>query len=304
VAIPTRFTELFGCRHPIQQAGMGGITSAALAGAVSAAGAVGMLSGTVGADALGRQLDMLPSGAAVGVNFLIPFLDHAALEVAAERSAFVELFWGEPDAEVVARVHRGAARAGWQIGSVDEARAACDAGCDVVAVQGVEAGGHVRGTVALVPLLTEVRQVVDVPLVGGGGIGTGAAMAAALTAGADAVRVGTRFMAATESGAHPAYVDALIGATAGDTVLTTAFGDGWPDAPHRVLRSCIDVGKRRGAEQSWTPAWPTEDYDGDVQACALYAGQSVGAVQSRQSAAEIVQELSEAAEALLSPRGG
>jgi NAD(P)H-dependent flavin oxidoreductase YrpB (nitropropane dioxygenase family) len=125
-------------------------------------------------------------------------------------------------------------------------------------------------------------------------------MAAILTAGAHAVRIGTRFVAANESVAHPLYVEALIGATADDTVLTTAFGDGWPDATHRVLKSCIDAGRARGSEQSWTPNWPTDDYEGTVQASALYAGQSVGAVHSRQSAAEIVNELTDAAEALLS----
>src|SRR4051812_21088061 len=155
----------------------------------------------------------------------MPFLDHAALEAAADRSVLVEFFWGEPDADLVDIVHRAGARAGWQVGTAAEARAAGDAGCDVVVVQGVEAGGHVRGTVGLLPLLSEVRDVVNVPIVGAGGIGTGESMAAVLTAGADAVRIGTRFVAAKESVAHPLYVEALVNATAGDTVLTTAFGD-------------------------------------------------------------------------------
>ena len=64
-------------------------------------------------------------------------------------------------------------------------------------------------------------------------------MAAALAAGAAGVRVGTRFVAAAESGAHPRYVEALIPAQAADTVYTEAFSVDWPDAPHRVLRSCV-----------------------------------------------------------------
>jgi NAD(P)H-dependent flavin oxidoreductase YrpB (nitropropane dioxygenase family) len=151
-------------------------------------------------------------------------------------------------------------------------------------------------------LLDEVLHVVDVPVIAAGGIGTGHAMAAALTAGADAVRVGTRFIAATESTAHPVYVAALIGANAEDTVITTAFGDGWPDAPHRVLRSSIDAGNELGSTQSWTPDWPQTTNAGAVEARALYAGQSVGAVRSRQSAAEIVAELVEEAEQQLSRR--
>ena len=254
-----------------------------------------MLSGSIGHAALSAQLDAVPVDAAIGVNFLMPFLDRAAVAEAAARSPFVEFFWAMPDNKLVGIVHDGGARVGWQIGSAEEARAARDAGCDVIVAQGIEAGGHVRGTVGLLPLLDEVRRVVDLPVIAAGGIGTGRAMAAALVGGADAVRVGTRFLAATESTAHPGYVDALIGATAGDTVLTTAFGDGWPDAPHRVLKSSIDAGAKLGPKQSWRPDWPQSTYAGVVEARALYAGQSVGAVRSRQSAAEIVAELVEEA---------
>src|SRR5262249_53714320 len=156
-----------------------------------------------------------------------------AVELAAERCPLVEFFWGEPSAALVDLVHAQGASASWQVGSADEGRLAADAGCDLVIAQGVEAGGHGRGAPRFLPLLEELRAAVDVPVVAAGGIGTGRAMAAALTAGADAVRVGTRFVAATESVAHPDYVDAVVKASADDTVLTTAFGEGWPDAPHR-----------------------------------------------------------------------
>lgn len=278
---------------------MGGFTSPELAIAVSNAGGLGMLTGTIGADALVAHLDVVPVGSTVGVNFLMPFLDRGAVEAAAARSPLVEFFWGEPSEELIDDVHAGGARAGWQIGSADEARAAVDAGCDLVVAQGIEAGGHVRGTIGLLPLLDEVRAVVDVPVVAAGGIGTGRAMAAALAAGADGVRVGTRFVAATESIAHPSYVDALVEAGADDTVLTTAFGDGWPDAPHRVLRSSVRAGESLGSAQSWTPDWPTTSYTGAVEARALYAGQSVGAVHSRQTAAVIIAEMTDEAEAIL-----
>jgi nitronate monooxygenase len=296
----TGFTLLFGCRYPLQQAGMGGFTSPDLAIAVSHAGGFGMLSGAIGNEALTAQLDAVPGGSAVGVNFLVPFLDRTALEEACARSPLVEFFWGVPDAELVGIVQEGGARAGWQIGSVEEARAARDVGCDLVVAQGLEAGGHVRGTTGLLALIDEVRAAVDVPIVAAGGIGTGSAMAAALVAGADAVRVGTRFVAATESIAHPAYVDRLIESTADDTVITTAFGDGWPDAPHRVLKSAIAAGESLGAAQSWSPEWPTTSYVGPAESRALYAGQSVAAVRSRQPAAEIVAELIEEAERALS----
>jgi NAD(P)H-dependent flavin oxidoreductase YrpB (nitropropane dioxygenase family) len=296
----TGFTRLFGCQYPLQQAGIGGFTSPDLAIAVSRAGGFGMLSGAIAKEALMAQLDAVPDGSAVGVNFLVPFLDHAALEVASARVPLVEFFWGFPDAGLVAVVHAGGARAGWQVGSVDEARAAHDVGCDVIVAQGVEAGGHVRGTTGLLVLIDEVRAAMDVPVVAAGGIGTGRAIAAALVAGADAVRIGTRFLAATESIAHPVYVDRLIASSADDTVITTAFGEGWPDAPHRVLKSAIAAGESLGAAQSWSSEWPTTSYVGPAEARALYAGQSVGAVRSRQPAEEIVAELVDETEQALS----
>jgi nitronate monooxygenase len=286
----TRFTDLIGCRHPLQQAAMGGLVNADLALVVATAGGLGMVSGTVGTAGLTAELDRV-GDSLVGVNFLVPFLDPAALDLAAERSTLVEFFWGVPSRDLVARAHAGGARVAWQIGSLDEARTAADAGCDLVIVQGIEAGGHVRGTVGVLPLLDEVRRVLDVPLVAAGGIGSGRALAAALLAGADAVRVGTRFLAAPEAAAHPDYVDALIRADAEDTVLTTAFGDGWPDAPHRVLRSCVDAGEALGDAQAWTPNWPTTSDTGRIDTRALYAGQSVGGVRARQPADAIVTEL-------------
>ena len=297
--LPTRFTELVGCRYPLQQAGMGGMTTADLAIAVARAGGLGMLTGTVGQQALSAQLDLVPEDALVGVNFLVPFLDRAAVELAAARSRLVEFFWGAPTAKEIDIVHAGGALSGWQIGTVAEALEARDAGCDVLVAQGTEAGGHVRGTIGLLPLLDEVREAIDLPIIAAGGIGTGRAMAAALVAGADAVRVGTRFMAANESIAHPAYVEALIRSGADDTTITTAFGEGWPDAPHRVLKSALEAGKALGDVQAWTPDWPSSDFAGAVETKALYAGQSVGAVRSRQPASTIVAELVTEARGLL-----
>ena len=289
--LTTRFTQLLGCRHPLQQAGIGGLATPDLALAVAGAGGLGMLSGLAGQPALSAQLDAVGGESVIGVNFLVPFLDPAALEESAHRAPYVELFWGAPSRPPVEIVHAGGARAGWQVGSLDEARAAADAGCDVIVAQGTEAGGHVRSTVGLLPLLDQVCTAVDVPVVAAGGIGSGRAMAAALAGGADAVRVGTRFMAASESPAHPRYVDALIQADAEDTVVTTAYGDGWPDAPHRILRSALEAGQALGGAQTWTPDWPSAEFVGAVEARALYAGQSVASVRTRQPAAAIVAEM-------------
>jgi NAD(P)H-dependent flavin oxidoreductase YrpB (nitropropane dioxygenase family) len=240
-----------------------------------------------------------------GVNFLVPFVDLGAVEAAASRARVVELFYGEPDPGLVARIHQGGALASWQVGSADEGLAAADAGCDLVIAQGIEAGGHMRGELPLLTLLDQILERVGVPVVAAGGIGTASMVATVLAAGAAAVRIGTRFVASDESGAHPTYIDALRVARAADTVVTTAFSVGWPDAPHRVLRSCVEAAAALpdavvGEEHlgttvvpvgRFTPPPPGRTFTGAIEAMALYAGLSVDAVQRTQPAAEIIAEL-------------
>jgi NAD(P)H-dependent flavin oxidoreductase YrpB (nitropropane dioxygenase family) len=261
-------------------------------------------------DRLRRQ-----TNGACGVNFLMPFLDRHCVEVAAHKARVVEFFYGDPEPALVQLVHAGGALACWQVGSVDEARAAADAGCDLIVAQGVEAGGHVRGRIGLLPLLDQVLDVVDVPVIAAGGIGTPRAMAAALAAGAAGVRVGTLFVAAEESTAHPLYKEALVKARAEDTVLTETFSLMWPGAPHRVLRSCVEavsalpdglVGRTViGGVDLPLPRFalpaPTRDTTGRLEAMPHYAGESVGAVKAVRPAAEILRELVDGAAALLRP---
>jgi len=314
--LSTPFTTLVGCSVPVQQAGMGGVATPELAAAVADAGGLGMLGGVrLSASFLASALDRLhaQTRGPFGVNFLMPFLDRACLEIAATRTRVVEFFFGDPDAALIHIVHAGGALAAWQVGSPDEARAAIAAGCDFIVAQGVEAGGHVRGRIGLLSLLDEVLPVSPVPVVAAGGIGTARGMAAALAAGAAAVRVGTRFVAAVEAAAHPQYQEALIQARPEDTVLTEAFSANWPHAPHRVLRSCVaaaealpegvvahteSAGQKVPITRFMTPA-PLRKTTGAIDAMALYAGESVGAVQRVQPAAEIVRELADGAKQLL-----
>lgn len=295
---------------------MGDVATAELASAVALAGALGMIGGVrMGAKVLGEELDPLPrqTRSRIGVNFLVPFLDRESLEVAASRVRVVEFFFGEPDADLVERAHGAGALAAWQVGSVEEARAAAGAGCDFLVAQGIEAGGHVRGRIGLLPLLDGVLDAVNVPVLAAGGIATARAMAAALAAGADGVRVGTRFVAAAESAAHPAYQEALLRAEPEDTILTEAYSTNWPNAPHRVLRGCIEAaqaltddlvgqtvtgGATLPLTRFMTPP-PSRWSTGKIEAMPQYAGQSVGAVQKIQPAADIVRELAEGAERLL-----
>ena len=319
MAIRTRFTELVGCELPIQLAAMPGVGTAALVAAVANSGGLGMIGmPMMPAAAVAAILDELRavSRGPVGFNQIVQFLDRDAIAVASTRVRVVEMFYGEPDASVVSLVHEGGALASWQVGSVEEARAAERAGCDLIVAQGIEAGGHVRGRLGLLPLLAHVLDAVKIPVIAAGGIGGPREMAAVLAAGADGVRVGTRFVAARESGAHPRYIDSLISARAEDTLLTETFSVMWPNAPHRVLRSAVDAANALTddiAGQMETPngpmplprfavPTPTVTTTGHIEAMPLYAGESVGSVRRIQPAAEILHELADGAERLLHGR--
>jgi nitronate monooxygenase len=317
--LPTPFTELLGCSVPLQQAPMGGVTTSELVAAVAGAGAVGMVPAQMlGADDLAGLLDDLAgrTDGVVGVTFLVPFgAEAACVEVAAAGARLVDFYYGDPDPALVARVHQGGALASWQAGSAAEARAAADAGCDLICVQGMEGGGRVRGRVALLPLLAEVLDVVEIPVVAAGGIATARGVAACLAAGASAARVGTRLLATEESGAHPAYVASLLEAGAEDAVLTDAFSVMWPPGPepHRTLRSALAAAEafqgevvgetRMGAATFPVPRFgvpcPNRETTGQIAAMAHYAGQGVGATRQVVPAAQVIAELASGAELLL-----
>ncbi len=314
MTISTAFTDLVGCQLPIQQAGMGGASTPELAVAVSNAGGLGMLTAT--ADDLGADIEATlraTAGRPFGVNFPMPFFDRALLDAAAPSVRLVEWFWSTPDPVLVSVAHDAGALAAWQVGSVDEAMAAVDAGCDLIVAQGIEAGGHVRGTIGLLPLLDGILDAVDVPVVAAGGIGTARGVAAVLAAGASAARIGTRFVATSESGAHPSYRQALVDAAATDTVVTEAFSVWWPDSTHRVLRCALVAAEALDEEFAGDAGGDGEPFSiprfavrppnratrGHIEAMALYAGQSVGAVKAIVPAAEVVRELAEGAEQLL-----
>lgn len=289
-----RFTDLVRCRLPLQQAAMGGVTTTDLVVAVAREGALGMIPASgLGATELAQQYtactDAAGTGAQIGVNFLMPFLDLAAFEAAASLAPVVECFYADPDPKLVERAKHAGALVAWQIGSLEEAGAASAAGCDLLVVQGREAGGHVRGITRLLDLLEQVRAREELPLVAAGGVGTREDVVTARDAGADAVRIGTRFLATYEADVHPMYVEALIRADAADTVLTQSFSMGWPHAPHRVLRECITASD--AAANARSPLPPTRGFDGEVGAAALYAGKSVSAVSRIESAGSVIREL-------------
>ena len=316
--LATPFTELAGCDVPIQQAPMGSVSTPALAVAVADAGGVGSIT-TQWLPA--AEVDAILAGMAaqtagvLAANFLTGDIDPEAVAAAAARVPIIDFFWADPDPTLVELAHRGGALACWQVGSLDEAQAAADAGCDVISVQGIEAGGHIRGHSALLPLLESVLGQLDLPVLAAGGIGDGRAFAEVLAAGAAGARAGTRFVATNESGAHLAYKQAVAGAAAGSTEITSAF----PVCPlcatvprARVVRSCIDalrdladdtVGEATvGGERVSLPKGhglpPGAAATGHIDAMPMYAGESSAAVQDIQSVAQVIKSWCAAADQL------
>ena len=221
--------ERLGVELPIVQAGMGGgIARGDLAAAVSEAGGLGTL-GIMPAPGLANELAKArrATSKAIAVNLLLNLARARHWEVAREADVVVT-FWGKP---------RRRTQNVWlhQCGSVEEATAARAAGADGVIVQGVEAGGHVRGTTPALELLGATRDALPegYPLLLAGGIAEPADVRRALDAGAEAAVLGTRFLMSEESGARNAYKQRLMESR--ETVLTELFGLGWPNAPHRVI---------------------------------------------------------------------
>lgn len=294
---------------PIQQAPMGSVSTPELAVAVAEAGGVGSITALrMPADVLDRMLaDMTGrTRGSLAVNFLTDQVDRDAVAAAAGRVRIIDFFWARPEPSVVQIAHDGGALACWQVGSLEEALAAIDAGCDIVAAQGIEAGGHVWGRSPLRPLLDSILARADVPVLAAGGIGDAAGFKAVLDAGAAGARIGTRFVASVESGAHPAYKKAVVDSGADSTEITDSFSvcplcEILPRA--RVLRSCVHalqalpgdtVGETIIAGEPVTLAKghglpPGSAATGHVEAMAMYAGESTVYIHDIPPVGEIIR---------------
>lgn len=293
------------------QAPIGPATTAELVRAVARTGALGTLAALwTEAGALRRQLQLIDADVGSGycVNLVLAFDQRERLEVVlAAGVRYVSFSWGI-DRELIWRARAAGAVVMVQVGDVVAAVEAAAAGADVVIAQGVEAGGHVQGTTPLMQLLGELRPVLKLPLVAAGGIADSASARAALAGGADAVACGTAYLAAHEADVHPGYYDRLLKSTGADTVLTTTFDVGWPDAPHRIIRNETYVAWESAgrppagarpresdiiATRDGTPiarynvAQPTTNTAGDIKAMALYAGTGVDLVRESASAEQI-----------------
>ena len=226
----------------------------------------------------------------------------------------MSFIFGDPES-YVDLVHDAGGLVLHTVGSAEEARRAVGCGVDVVVAQGWEAGGHVWGGVATLPLVPAVVDAVaPVPVIAAGGIGDARGVAAVLALGAQAAWLGTRFLFADEMPIHEEYRRLLIAATETDAEwYANLYEVGWPDAPHRALHNSTAEmweaaggpapGSRPGEGEviahfpsgdpivRYSPAPPMVGTTGEIEALSLWAGQSVALARQRQPAAEIVAEL-------------
>jgi len=318
--------KMLGIEIPIIQAPMGGAVPVRLAAAVSDAGALGTLPlWRADDETLRRTLREMRSLTArpFAVNLNMEFRQADRLAICLEEGVpIISFFWRDPGA-LVKRAKSGGAIVLYTVGNAEDARRAVDSGVDVIVAQGWEAGGHVRGTVATLPLVPAIVDAVgDTPVIAAGGIADGRGMAAALALGASGVWVGTRFLASEEISIHPEYQSRILAACENDTVYCEdLFNGGWANAPHRVLRNSTiryweaagrpPCGQRpfegeivassptRGEVDRYASITPGPDTVGEIEPLSLWSGQGVAMVRKVQPAAEIVREMNEEAKAIL-----
>jgi len=332
VPLRTPLCNLLGLDVPIFSVGFGEGAGPELAAAVSNAGGCGVLGfSSVPPDEIERRIEQTRAltERPFGGNIIIAALDHpdASEEnradahariatVIAARVALLVLFWGDA-AAFVDEAHENGVRIALQVGSVEEAKRAAETGVDVVIVQGIEAGGHVKATESLWNVLPRaVQAIAPTPVVASGAIGDGSGIARALALGAQGVSLGTRFVATEEAWAHEHYKRRLLESSAQDTIFGELFDVGWPGAPHRALRNktveeweaagCPPSGDRPGegevigvrhlpwGERPWhryEVGMLSPDFDGDPEYAVMWAGESVDAVREVKPAAEIVRDL-------------
>jgi nitronate monooxygenase len=327
----TPLCRTLGISHPILSAGIGSAAGPELAAVVSNVGGLGVL-GTASLPArfVRLQINRLRelSNQPFGVNVVLPLLRRGTIEACLdEHVPVLVLFWGEAGElrSIIADAHRQNTIVFVQVGSRDEALVAVEAGADGVIAQGWEAGGHVRGTTALSVLVpTVVDAISPVPVIAAGGVADGRTLLAALCLGAQAVSMGTRFLASEEANADLGYKQRVVSAIAEDTVRTELFDRGWERASHRVLRNELvraweaagrpNPGVRpqegeilgtmpSGGTTVSIPAYsayvPEPGVTANLDGMALYAGQSCSLVHDIKPAAQIVGEVMRDAEALL-----
>jgi NAD(P)H-dependent flavin oxidoreductase YrpB (nitropropane dioxygenase family) len=320
----TNITRQLGIKLPFVGAGMAIVGTPELTAAVSNAGGIGLFClGPGTPEMLADGIDHIRrlSSAPFGVDFIVeetafgPATTDAHVEVAvAKRVPLAVFFWNPPEERWISKLKHAGIKVWGTASSVESARRVKVLGADAVIVQSQEAGGHVKsglGAMALVPAIVDAMD--RTPVIAAGGVADGRTAAAAFMLGAQAVCVGTRLVASTESAASAEYKQRLVRARGEDTTVTTIFGPEWPDAPMRVLKNRAVARAEQGAAPLKQPigetvvfgqpyqmpansaVLPTAQTQGDHEEMCLAAGAGVGAVRAIESAEQIVQTVMEGA---------
>jgi enoyl-[acyl-carrier protein] reductase II len=314
-----RGTAFLGCRYAIMGGAMTWVSERHLVSAISNAGGFGVIaSGSMPPEILASEIaeTYKLTDRPFGVNLITlhPKLEQLIDACLDAKVGHVVLAGGLPPAGAIQKLKQGGAKVMCFAPAVAIAKKLVRAGADAIVIEGMEAGGHI-GPVSTSVLAQEILPAItDVPVFVAGGIGRGNAMLGYLEMGAAGVQLGTRFVCATESIAHPNFKKAFIRAAARDAVPSVALDNRFPVIPVRAIvnegvrkfmetqRDVIarfDRGEldQRAAqleiEHFWAGALRRAVIDGDVETGSLMAGQSVGMVTKEQSTAEIIQELVE-----------
>ncbi len=297
----TSVTELFGIKHPIIQAGMIWCSGWELASAVSNAGGLGLLgAGSMYPDVLKYQIQKCKSstGHPFGVNvpLLYPDIEEHMKTIVDEGVKIVFTSAGNPATWTQTLKSHGITVV-HVIANTKFALKAQASGVDAIVAEGFEAGGHngreETTTMVLIPM---IKKVVDLPLIAAGGIGTGQQMAACLALGADAVQVGSRFVATHESSGHEAFKQRVISSAEGDTKLSLK-----PLTPVRLLKNrfaeeiqkaeAAGVSAEVLAEMLGRGRAKKGMFEGDLEEGELEIGQVSSLIKEIKPAADVVREL-------------
>lgn len=320
---------LLGFEYGIVQAPLGpDISSPHLVAAVANAGALGFLRAPdwESPDYLRelikttRTLTNKPFG--VGVVLAFPFEENLKV-IVDEKVAVLQISWGDCTRELVNKAHSAGVKVVPQVGNIEGAKQAIEAGVDGIIVQGLEAGGHVIGQDGLISLVPRVVDLVgdrEIPVIAAGGIVDARGYVAALALGAQGICLGTRFLATEESNAHPTYKRKLVELE--ETAYTDVFGRArWPGAPHRVLQTSFykDCGSLpahesevnqpiighstiNGVEKEirrYAGTVPNKTTTGDLESMVMFAGEGVGLIKEILPAGEVVERLVEGAQLIM-----
>ena len=314
MTVHTPLCDMFGIRHPVFLAGMGGVSYAEVCAAVSEAGGFGTL-GMAGRSTSEireemrkvRSLTKKPFG--VDLLAAVPeSLEKAADIIIEEGAAAFISGLGVPPRHLVDRFHAAGLKVLNVCGTVRHAKAGEDGGLDAVIAQGTEAGGH-TGKIATMALVPQVVDAVRIPVIAAGAIVDGRGLAAALALGAQGVWMGTRFIASKEAHAGDLYKQGVVKCTDEDTIITRAYSG----KPMRVLKNdYIADWERRPQDIKPFPMQAMISHQAGVMGgiggqvegldpnrSAFAMGQGAGAITDVPSCAEIIATMMADAERII-----